>query len=59
VLDHSFDFKDEEQQSSSHQPVIALDADAYLQEKKMDSLPDIVNEGVLQALYSPALQFGR
>ncbi|BFY97112.1 hypothetical protein BsWGS_00152 [Bradybaena similaris] len=59
VFDHSMDFKDEELQNSSHQPVIILDTSAYLQEGKRGSLPDIITEGVIQGLYSPGLQFSR
>uniref|UniRef100_A0A0B6ZWY8 PX domain-containing protein n=1 Tax=Arion vulgaris TaxID=1028688 RepID=A0A0B6ZWY8_9EUPU len=58
VLDHSMDFKVEQQQQS-HQTVIALHENAYLQENKTDSLPDIVNDGVIQALYPSGLQFDR
>ncbi|CAG5128200.1 unnamed protein product [Candidula unifasciata] len=59
VLDHNMDFQDEELQNSSHQPVIILDAKVFLQDRQRASLPDIVVEGVIQALYSPGLQFTR
>ncbi|XP_059159980.1 sorting nexin-24-like [Physella acuta] len=56
MLDHSMDLmKVEEEQKTCHQAVISLDACAYLQESKLDSLPDIVSVGVSMGLYSTSM----
>ncbi|KAK7009093.1 sorting nexin-24 [Biomphalaria glabrata] len=60
ILDQCFDFiKGEDEPQLSHQVIITLEADSFLKEKKKDSLPDIIKQGVTLGLYSPPLNYPR
>ncbi|CAL1543888.1 unnamed protein product [Lymnaea stagnalis] len=56
MLDHSMEnyLKGDEEQKTSHQAVITIDASSYLQKSNKGSLPNIVSEGVTMGLYSTA-----
>ncbi|XP_005112274.2 sorting nexin-24 [Aplysia californica] len=52
ALDASMDFENEEEQKTTHQPVVTLDADVFLRNLKTNCLPNIIEEGVKMGLYS-------